>query len=162
MHFVYHHRTPARAVEGVHIRGIAEGLRALGHTVTVVGPPGVTLEEQEPAAWSGAARSWKSRLWDAFSRRCPEALFELAEFGYGLFGGVRLARACRREGADAVYDRYAFFTAAGLLASRWRRIPLLLEVNDTVAVERERHGKPLLLRGLAERIERRVFRHAAA
>src|SRR4051794_15733650 len=160
MRFVYHHRTRGRAVEGVHIRGIASGLRELGHEVAVVGPPGVTLEEQ--GSDQAHAPSWKSRLWDTFSHHCPEALFELAEVAYGLAGAVRLARAGRRERADAIYERYAFFNAAGVLAARARHIPLLLEVNDTVAVERERHGNPLLLRGLAERIERHVFGGAAA
>ncbi len=163
MRFVYHHRTQGTRVEAVHIRGVAGGLEELGHQVTIVGPPGVVVESGEAQSVSGAApKSWKPRLWEQFSRRCPEALFELAEVGYGLAAFPRLSRTCRRAGADAVYERYAYFNLAGLLAARARRVPLLLEVNDTVEVERERHGHRLLLRGLARRMENRVFKGAAA
>src|SRR5207247_6763543 len=93
---------------------------------------------------------------------CPEFAFELLEAGYSLAALPRLARACRRLLADAIYERYAFFNAAGLLAARLCGVPLLLEVNDTVEVERERRGHALMLRGLARRLERHVYRGAAA
>jgi len=37
VNILYHHRTRARDVEGVHIRGMIQGLRHLGHEVDVVG-----------------------------------------------------------------------------------------------------------------------------
>src|SRR5207244_9112144 len=95
-------------------------------------------------------------------QRCPEFAFELLEAGYSLVALPRLARACRRHRAGAIYERYAFFNAAGLLAARLCGVPLLLEVNDSVDVERERRGHRLMLRGLARQIERRVFRGAEA
>jgi glycosyltransferase involved in cell wall biosynthesis len=162
MHLIYHHRTRGREVEGVHIRGVAGGLAALGHTVSILGPPGVTVGEGEETGGGLARRSWKGRLWEQFARGCPGALFELAEAAYSLVGAARLIRACRRERPAAIYERYAFFNAAGLLAARACRLPLLLEVNDTVAVERQRRGHGLLLKGLASRLESRVFRGAAA
>lgn len=161
MQFIYHHRTRGKAVEGVHIRGIADGLTELGHRVSIVGPPGVEIGAEESWGGTAGAPGWKSRAWAAFSRACPEPLFELMEIGYSLAAYPRLVRACKRAQADAIYERYAFFNAAGMLAARSRRIPLLLEVNDSVEVERERRGHSLMFRGVARRIEQSVFRSAA-
>jgi glycosyltransferase involved in cell wall biosynthesis len=157
MHVVYHHRTRGIGVEAVHIRGIAGGLAELGHTVTVVGPPGVSLDDPSTGLLTVPERRWQARVWEQVSRGCPGALFELLEVGYNLPAFLRLRRICRRERPAAIYERYAFFNAAGLLAARACGIPFLLEVNDTAEVERERRGHRLRLRGLARAIERRVF-----
>ena len=37
---LYHHRTQGKAVEGVHIRGITDALRAEGVTVDIISLPG--------------------------------------------------------------------------------------------------------------------------
>jgi glycosyltransferase involved in cell wall biosynthesis len=165
MRFIYHHRTRGSGVEGVHIRGIADGLEQLGHPVAIVSPPGVEVAEpgdRQEVGTGPPGRSALRRLWDVFSRHCPEFGFEVAEAVYSLVALPRLVRACRRLRPDAIYERYAFFNAAGLLAARACGVPLLLEVNDSVAVERERRGNRLVLGALARLIERRVFRGAGA
>ena len=41
LRILYHHRTQGRGAEGVHIASIVGALSAMGHQVTVLGPPGV-------------------------------------------------------------------------------------------------------------------------
>ena len=41
MNILYHHRTQGKGGEGVHIRGVINGLRKLGHNVLIISPPGV-------------------------------------------------------------------------------------------------------------------------
>ena len=44
MNILYSHRTQGKRVEAVHIMGIVNGLRKLGHKVTIIGPPGRSEE----------------------------------------------------------------------------------------------------------------------
>ena len=41
MQFIYHHRTMGRSSQAMHIRSLVEALKADGHEVTIVSPPGV-------------------------------------------------------------------------------------------------------------------------
>src|SRR5215207_2125208 len=129
MRFLYHHRTRGLGVEAVHICGIVEGLEAIGHTVALIGPPGVDVDRGHEAvgprdSTPRAKTSWKRRAWDRFVRSCPGSLFELIEAGYSLAALPRLLAAGQRVRPHAIYERYAYFNAGGLLAARTLNVPL--------------------------------------
>ena len=146
MRILYHHRTRGRHVEGVHIRGIVDALRELGHDVTVLSFPGAD-PEHEPSAEEGSAR--RSRL-AALVTRLPGVLFEFMELAYNLVTLVRLPLAIRRKRPHVIYERYSLFLWATVWLARRRQIPVILEINDSALVERVR---PLRMKFLARRIE---------
>lgn len=151
---LYHHRTQGKAVEGVHIRGVTDALRAEGVTVDVISLPGA-----DPYASPGAmSPTRQARPWMGLVTRLPEPMFELVELAYNLVAGWRVAAWLRRNPeVDFVYERYSLFMYATVWLARRRGVPVILEVNDSAIVERVR---PLALRRLAMAIERRVFRDA--
>jgi len=153
MRILYHHRTRGRDVEGVHIRGVVNALRALGHEVSVLSFPGADPEQEQQA--SGAPpRQGKGRL-GAWVSRMPGVLFEALELGYNLVTLVRMRRAFARLRPQLVYERYSLFLFATVWLARRRGIPVILEINDSALVERVR---PLWLKSLARRIERWCLR----
>ncbi|HVY62493.1 MAG TPA: glycosyltransferase, partial [Planctomycetota bacterium] len=152
MKVTYHHRTLGDGAEGVHIAEIVRALRRLGHEVDVVALVG------EPAPDAAPVTANPRAAWiDALRRRVPRALFELAEMGYGLAAGARLLARTRRARPDFIYERYGLANLAGALASRALGVPLLLEVNAPIALERAEHeGGVSFPRALA-RLERAAF-----
>lgn len=156
MRILYHHRTRGREVEGVHIRGVVNALRGLGHEVTVLSFPGADpeLEQQHPSGTS--APNGRGRL-GALVSRMPGVLFEMLELGYNLVTLVRLRRAFARLRPQLVYERYSLFLCATVWMARRRGIPVILEINDSALVERVR---PLWLKSLARRIEHWCLRNA--
>jgi len=153
MRILYHHRTQGRQVEGVHIRGIVQALRGLGHEVEVLSFPGAD-PEQEPQEISKGQR--RSRL-GALLARAPGVLFELLELGYNLVTWFRVGRTLRRFRPQVIYERYALFLCVTIWMARRRGIPVILEINDSALVPRVRS---LTLRWLARRIEGWCLRNA--
>ncbi|MFT4255930.1 MAG: glycosyltransferase family 4 protein [Pseudoxanthomonas sp.] len=152
---LYHHRTQGKAVEGVHIRGIVDALRAEGVAVDVLSLPGAD-PYSSPKAMSPTAQA---RRWMGWLTRLPEPVFELAEAAYNLVSGWRVLRCLRRHrDTDFIYERYSLFLFATVLVARWLRVPVILEVNDSATVQRVR---PLFFQSLATRIEAWTFRNAA-
>jgi glycosyltransferase involved in cell wall biosynthesis len=154
---LYVHRTQGRGVEGVHVAGTVDSLRALGFTVDVIAP----LAHTEAAAPRDTERSAdpRSRLAGWLSRFTPELLFELVEIAYNVVGRRRLEQA-QATNVAFVYERYAIFA---WFASRWaqrRRVRHVLEVNYTAMSPLVRK-RSRLLRPLAIRCDRFVLRHAA-
>ncbi|MEO7068163.1 MAG: glycosyltransferase [Rhodanobacter sp.] len=147
MRIIYHHRTRGRHVEGVHIRGIVDALRGLGHDVTVMSFPGAD-PENEPAP-SAQAAPGKGRL-AALVTRLPGVLFEFFELLYNMVTWWRMSAAIRRLHPQLIYERYSLFLFATVWMARRNGIPLVLEINDSALVERVR---PLRLKWLARRIE---------
>lgn len=145
MKILYHHRTRGRNVEGVHIRGIVEALRELGHEVDVLSFPGADPEQQESAAQAGGRGGLASLV-----TRLPGVLFEIFELLYNLVTTVRLHFAFRRISPHFVYERYSLFLCASIWLARRRHIPIILEINDSALVPRVR---PLYMQSLARRIE---------
>lgn len=147
MRILYHHRTRGRHVEGVHIRGIVNALRELGHQVTVMSFPGADPEhEPAPAAQASAG---KGRLAGAVAK-LPGVLFEFMELAYNVVTLFRMAAAIRRLRPQLIYERYSLFLCATIWLARRHGIPVVLEINDSALVERVR---PLRLKRLARRIE---------
>jgi glycosyltransferase involved in cell wall biosynthesis len=152
---LYHHRTQGKAVEGVHIRGVTDALRAEGVEVEVVSLPGAD-PYSTPKAMSPTKQS--TRLM-RIAAQLPEPLFEFAELAYNLMAVWRIRTALRRRGnPDFIYERYSLFMFGPLLWARWSGLPFVLEVNDSATVERVR---PLFFLALATAIERWMFRRAS-
>ena len=151
---LYHHRTQGKAVEGVHIRGISDALRAEGVAVDVISLPGA-----DPYASPKAMSPTKqSKWWMRLIVKLPEVAFELVELAYNLVSGYRILKYLRaHRDVDLIYERYALFMFAPLLIARMRGLTMILEVNDSATVERVR---PLYFRRLAMVIERWVFNKA--
>lgn len=148
---LYHHRTQGKAVEGVHIRGITDAMRAAGVPVDVMSLPGADPYASPKAMSPTRQATWFMRLVAAL----PESLFELAELAYNVVAGARLLAYIRRHpDLTFIYERYSLFMFVTVLISRIKGIPLILEVNDSAAVDRVR---PLFFKRLAMAIERWVF-----
>ncbi|WP_036113538.1 MULTISPECIES: glycosyltransferase family 4 protein [Luteibacter] len=152
MNILYHHRTRGRHVEGVHIRGIVQALRELGHDVSVMSFPGADPEREVEDASPGK----RGRI-ATLVTRLPGVVFEMFELLYNVVTWFRMARAWRKAPPALIYERYSLFLFATVWLARRRGIPLLLEINDSALVDRVR---PLTMKGLARRIEGWCLRRA--
>ncbi|MGV3721193.1 MAG: glycosyltransferase, partial [Actinomycetota bacterium] len=123
MRAIYHHRTQGRDVEAVHIRGLASGLQELGYEVEVVGPPGVDLD---PNSIVAPTTGKSATPLGVLARRAPQLLFEFLEVGYNLVALPRLLGRCRGPKPALIYERYALYNAAGVLAGRLAGVPVVL------------------------------------
>jgi glycosyltransferase involved in cell wall biosynthesis len=151
---LYHHRTQGKAVEGVHIRGVTDALRATGIAVDIMSLPGA-----DPyAAPKSMSPTRQATLLMKILSKLPEPVFELAELAYNLVAGWRVASYLRhRRDVNFIYERYSLFMFVTVLIARWRRLPIILEVNDSATEDRVR---PLFFRRMATAIERWTFRKA--
>lgn len=135
---LYHHRTQGRGAEGLHIASIVNALREMGHSVTVLSPPGVdplAPASTIPVGHGSAGEGGLQRLWRFVSRSLPNWMFELAEIGYNLPAWMRLRRELATQPYDLVYERYAFYLLAGALLCARRDIPFVLEANEVSGIE---------------------------
>jgi glycosyltransferase involved in cell wall biosynthesis len=141
---LYHHRTLGDGAEGIHIREMVRAFRALGHEVRVIGPAG----EAPP-------QSRGTRVLGAVKATIPSAVYEFAEIAYTAYAFVRAGWEIWRFKPDFLYDRYITFNAGIVLAGRTHRLPVLLEVNAPLALERrEQQDEKLSFHRLAARMER--------
>jgi glycosyltransferase involved in cell wall biosynthesis len=163
MNVLYHHRTRGQDVEGVHIRGMVGALRQLGHRVDVLSPPGVAINGEAQAAGGEPAtrRAALSRRspWALVAASVPEAVFEAIEVAYNAYALPALEARLLRRRYQLIYERYALFSLAGVIAARRRKVPIILEVNDSALVDRIR---PLRLQAAARRVERFIWSSADA
>jgi len=141
---LYHHRTQGRGAEGVHIAGIVQALRAAGHNVLLLSPPGVDPLATQGTYLYGSRSGIAGRLWRYISKTAPQIAFELVELAYNFYLLPRLLRLLRSAAVDVVYERYAFFLWATAWLCRRRGIPLILEVNEVVGLKRARAPPPPL------------------
>jgi len=146
---LYHHRVASKDGQDVHITGMIEAFRRLGHEVVISAPP------MAAASDFGFDGGFVARL----RRILPPALSELLELGYSALAFVRLWRAWRAERPDLLYERYNLYSLSGAWLRRLTGIPHLLEINAPLVEERAAHGK-LALRGLARYCERAVWLRA--
>jgi glycosyltransferase involved in cell wall biosynthesis len=149
MKILYHHRTRSRDGQSVHIDEMIGALRALGHEVIVVAPPGA--EEIAFGADAGAV-AWLKRF-------LPKFTYELMELAYSLVAYRQLARAVEKHHPDCLYERYNLFLPAGVWLKRRYGLPMLLEVNSPIFEERARYDG-LALRRLARWSQRYTWRAA--
>jgi glycosyltransferase involved in cell wall biosynthesis len=143
MRILYHHRTRAEDAQGVHIYEMVNAFRQLGHEVKIVSIVREGhIKEKE-------SESWISR----FAARLPPMGYELLEIFYNLYGFLRLIKEVIRFHPDLIYERYSLYNVAGILVSKFYEIPLLLEVNSPLYLEKEKYGN-LAFRSLARIFER--------
>ena len=153
MKILYHHRTLGDGAEGIHVREMIRAFRAEGHEVLVTGPVG------EPGG--GEASRGSSRL-SRFKALMPAVCFESLELAYGFAALFATMWQVIRFRPDFIYDRYMTFNFGVVLAARLCRVPVLLEVNAPLALERrEQQDERLILAGLATWIESRTYRLAS-
>ena len=157
MNILYHHRTQGKGGEGVHIREIVMALESLGHKVFVVSPPGVNALEDVASDKAVKKSCIFANLWRFIGKYTPQIIFEIFEIVYNLYAYNKLSKVLKREKIDFIYERYAFFLFAGVNLSKKYHIPIILEVNETSGLKRER-GQVLI--SLAENIEKMVFQKA--
>ena len=155
MKILYHHRTQGTRVEGVHIREIVKALEIQGHEVIVVSPPGI-----DPLMDNVKTTSDKplvSRILSFLSSHAPQIFFEFMEIFYNFAAYRNISAVLKGEKIDMIYERYAFFGIAGVLASRKYKVPLILEVNEVSDIERQR-GQ--VLKSLTKKFEKYIFTKA--
>ena len=149
MKILYHHRTASKDGQSTHIEEMIGGLRTNGHTVRECAP------SVEGHNHSGGSGGWVGKL----KALLPRFLYELAELAYSFVAYRRLARTIREFGPDGIYERYNLYLLAGVWAKKRFGLPLILEVNAPMAIERRQYGG-LAWPGLADRMEIYVWRNA--
>lgn len=146
---LYIHRTQGKGVEGVHIAGIAGGLRAAGNDVEIISPADLGPSKKAPNGFK------------TLSKFIPEILFEIMEIAYNLTAYKKARKITLAKKIDFIYERFAFFSWTGALLSKIYNIPLFLEINYTTHTPLVRKRTKLLL-PLARHIERKILTRASA
>lgn len=161
MRILYVHRTQGVGAEGNHVLGMYEAFAELGHEMSMQCPPGCNPAENaarpSPAVAGGRPSLFKRVYW-LVTERMPQPAFEFVEIAYNLPLLALLAWRFLRRRPDLVYERYSLNSFAAALACRLAGIPLVLEVNDSVTIERSR---PLRFAAAAGAIEGFCVRRAA-
>lgn len=147
MKIIYHHRTLGDGAEGIHIREMIHAFRSLGHAVTVVAPAGEHPPQNNPKV--GNLSTIKSAL--------PGFLFEFCEILYSLYSFASICIKSIKIKPDFIYDRYITYNMGGVIAAKFLKIPIFLEVNAPLALERtEQPDEKLCFKRIAFWIERWV------
>lgn len=155
MNILFHFRTQGTGAEGVHIAGMANAFRRLGHRVVFSSPSGI---DPTQSAGQNPFRQGRKGLLAQLAAHAPGVFFELLELAYNVFAGFRLGASLGSEKFDLIYERHAFFLCITALLAQRRGIPLIVEVNELAGDERVRADPWLLpLARLADRI---TFRRA--
>jgi len=149
MKILYHHRTASRDGQSTHIVEMINALRTEGHTVVESSP------QIEGTSESGGSAGWVGHL----KALLPRQVYELAEMAYSWVAYRRLADAVKVDRPDGIYERYNLYLLAGVWAKKRLGLPLILEVNAPMAVERRQYGG-LSWPRLADWAELYVWRHA--
>lgn len=143
MKILYHHRTRSRDGQSVHIDEMIAALER----------EGVSIELVEPQRVDALKPARRKQL-------LPKPLYELLEFGYSGLEFIKLAAAILRRRPDAIYERANIHMLSGLWAARLFSLPLILEVNAPLAVEREKFDG-LAMPGFAYWTEKAAWRGAS-
>ena len=149
MKILYHHRTASRDGQSTHIEEMIGGLRENGHFVRECAP---SVGEHNP---SGGSAGWVGRLKVVL----PRLVYELAELAYSLVAYRRLVKNIREFQPNGIYERYNLYLLAGIWAKNKFDLPLILEVNAPMAIERRQYGG-LAWSWLADRLELYVWKNA--
>ncbi len=146
MKILYHHRTLGDGAEGIHIKEMVSAFRLLGHKVKVIGPVGEVAENKV---------SKKVSLLSRLKSRVPPLFYEILEVAYNVYGYLIMRKEILREKPDFIYDRYMIFNASCVLIGKRYGIPVFLEVNAPLALERyEQPDEKLYLKRLAFFLEK--------
>jgi glycosyltransferase involved in cell wall biosynthesis len=110
------------------------------------------MPPEGPAATAGG-HSWVAGAYRLVADLSPQVVFGAAELMYNAPSALRLWRKLRRRPA-LVYERYAVGNVAPASLCRALGIPRVVEVNDSVVIERSR---PTSFPRIKRSIERRVL-----
>ena len=160
MQFIYHHRTMGRSSQAMHIRSLVEAMRADGHEVTIVSPPGVDPLKSAgmmPFMRKADQAHGLQRVWKYISCECPQLVFEVFELLYNLFLPFRLLPVLWRQPDAVLYERHAYFMFMGVLLGKWLKRPVVLELNELAGFTRARG---LIMERIARRIDAWTFSRA--
>jgi glycosyltransferase involved in cell wall biosynthesis len=161
MQLIYHHRTMGRSSQAMHIRSLVEALKADGHQVTILSPPGVDPLKSAgmmPFLRKADHARGLQRVWKYISCECPQFVFEVFELLYNLILPFRLLPLLWRQPDAVLYERHAYFMFMGVLLGRWFKRPVVLEVNELAGFTRARG---LVMERLARTIDAWVFSRAS-
>jgi glycosyltransferase involved in cell wall biosynthesis len=150
-----------RSSQAMHIRSLVEALKADGHEVTIVSPPGVNPLKSAgmmPFLRKADRATGFQRIWKYISCECPQFIFEAFELLYNLFLPFRLLPALWRQPDAVLYERHAYFMFMGVLLGKWLKRPVIIEVNELAGFTRVRG---LIMERLARRVDAWVFRWAS-
>jgi glycosyltransferase involved in cell wall biosynthesis len=149
-----------RSSQAMHIRSLVEALKAAGHEVTIVSPPGVDPLKSAgimPFLRKADRARGLERVWKYISCECPQFVFEVFELLYNLFLPFRLLPILWRQPDAVLYERHAYFMFMGVLLGKWLKRPVVLEVNELAGFTRARG---LIMARLARTIDAWVFSQA--
>src|ERR1700676_3071940 len=149
-----------RSSQAMHICSLVEALKADGHEVTIVSPPGVDPLKSAgmmPFLRKGDRARGLQRIWKYISCECPQFLFEIFELLYNLFLPFRLLPVLWRRPDAVLYERHAYFMFMGVLLGKWLKRAVVLEVNELAGFTRARG---LIMERLARKIDVWVFSRA--
>lgn len=133
MKILYHHRTASKDGQSTHITEMILGLRALDAEVIECAP---SVGSDSPSEAGGGSPGWVGQL----KALLPRQLYELAELAYSWVAYRRLSAAIRQHRPEGIYERYNLYLLAGIWAKKRFKLPLILEVNAPMAVERREYG----------------------
>ncbi len=145
---LYHHRTMGDGAEGIHIAEMVAAFREAGHTVHMVGPSvgteGISGEQVKTRF------SWIKKFFKG-------PLYELVEISYNFIGFYALRKAIKEYEPDLIYDRYITFNYSCVAAGRRYGVPVFVEVNAPLALERDKEAdEKLYLKRAAYWLEQRA------
>jgi glycosyltransferase involved in cell wall biosynthesis len=130
---------------------MVKAFRELGHEVKVIGPTGEIPPES----------SQQSKALSNVKRWIPHVLYEALEISYTGYCFLKTCWAIRSFKPDFIYDRYITFNAGVVLAGKMYRIPVCLEVNAPLAMERSvEQDEKLVFRRIASWMERWICTQA--
>ena len=147
MNILYHHRTTGTGAPGHHIWGMVKGFETLGHIVKMVAPPGVAETYED-----GIGSQKKGRY------KVPQLLFEFFEIAYNVIAFFKIVSVLRRNKINFIYERYAIFNIAGVIASKIWKIPIIMEVSFTSKTD-VYPKRSKMLNFLAVVIDKYIFRN---
>jgi glycosyltransferase involved in cell wall biosynthesis len=148
MRILYHHRTLGDGAEGIHISEMVNAFRQLGHEVLLIGP-GVAAR--------GGSKEAKSEKYLWIKRLLKGPFYELVEIAYNFIGYNSIRKAIKTFKPDILYDRYITFNYSAVAAARHYGLPIFLEVNAPLALERDKEpDETLYFKTLAYALEKKI------
>ncbi len=148
MNILYHHRTGATDAQRVHIMEITRALRAQGHDVRF----GALVDVEKPPQPEVNIKPTGFRKFLAALKH-NRYFYDLAQIAYNFYAIPMLIRTAKRHGSEAIYERHALFNVAAVVASKWLKIPVIIEVNSPLSMEQSRENA-IVFPGLGAMMER--------
>lgn len=149
MKILYHHRIASKDGQYVHIEEMVNAFRKLGHEVIIVGPS--ASEKAEFGSGGGVISILKKVI--------PGSVYELLELSYNILVYAKLVKALKTHRPDCIYERYNLYMPAGIWVKNKYKVPLILEINAPLYLERKKH-KEVVLSKLAKWSELYTWRNA--